>query len=94
MKPAGPALVWFRNDLRISDNPALSAAINRGGPVAGLYVLETERDGARPLGAAASWKLHGALNALRNALDTINVPLILMRGSSKDILPKSGFNRS
>ena len=88
MKPAGPALVWFRNDLRISDNPALSAAINRGGPVAGLYVLETGRDGARPLGAAASWKLHGALNALRDALDTINVPLILMRGSSNDILPK------
>jgi len=88
MKPAGPALVWFRNDLRISDNPALSAAINLGCPVAGLYVLETESDGARALGAAAAWKLHGALDALSNALDTINVPLILMRGSSKDILPK------
>src|SRR6185436_3034073 len=33
MKPA-PTLVWFRHDLRLADNPALAAAIKRGGPVA------------------------------------------------------------
>ena len=69
MNSVGPSLVWFRNDLRISDNPALSAAIDRGGPVAALYVLELGGDGGRALGLAALWKLHGALEALREALD-------------------------
>ncbi len=88
MNSVGPSLVWFRNDLRVSDNPALSAAIDRGGPVAGLYVLELGGDGGRPLGLAALWKLHGALEALREALDKINVPLILKRGVSDKILPE------
>ncbi|HEY0032404.1 MAG TPA: deoxyribodipyrimidine photo-lyase, partial [Devosia sp.] len=34
------SLVWLRNDLRVADNPALSAAISRGGKVAALYIHE------------------------------------------------------
>ena len=43
-------IVWFRQDLRISDNPALAAAAKRG-PVVPLYILDD--DGRRPLGAAS-----------------------------------------
>ena len=32
------AIVWFRNDLRLADNPALSAAIDRGSPVLPVFV--------------------------------------------------------
>ena len=46
-------LVWFRDDLRCSDNPALAAAAERGGPVAALYVPEDDDIGPRRLGAAA-----------------------------------------
>jgi len=78
-----PALVWFRDDLRTGDNPALSAAVAAGGPVAGLYVLEAaERDGPRPLGAAARWKLHGALAALAADLAALDIPLLLVRGDA------------
>ena len=47
-------IVWFRDDLRLSDHPALHAAGPR--PVSGLYVLDPESrtPEARPLGGAAN----------------------------------------
>jgi deoxyribodipyrimidine photo-lyase len=33
-----PIIVWFRDDLRLSDHPALHAAANTGAPVICLYV--------------------------------------------------------
>lgn len=73
-----PAIVWFRKDLRVADNPALCAALSRGGPVVGLYVLEE----GRPLspGGAQRWFLHHALEALTERLARIGVPLVLRRG--------------
>jgi len=34
-----PVIVWFRDDLRLSDHPALHAAAATGAPVICLYVL-------------------------------------------------------
>ena len=48
-------IVWFRQDLRTSDNPALAAGAKRGAVVP-LYVLDEE--GRRPLGGASRWWLH------------------------------------
>ena len=45
---SSPSIVWFRDDLRLADNPALRAAIDRGEPIIGLYVLDEESDGIRP----------------------------------------------
>ena len=39
-----PQLVWFRQDLRTADQPALRAAAERG-PTVGLYVLDDETPG-------------------------------------------------
>ena len=44
-----PSIVWFRDDLRLADHPALRAAVDRGEPVIGLYVLDEESEGIRPL---------------------------------------------
>ena len=80
-----PAIVWFRRDLRVADNPALCAAIASGRPVIGLYVLE---DGS-PLapGGAQRWFLHHALDALSAALRSFNAPLVLRRGrAGKEVL--------
>ena len=55
----GPALVWFRNDLRLADNPALRDALAAGGPVLPVYILD-DADAWRP-GGAARWWLHGSL---------------------------------
>ena len=45
------ALFWFRDDLRLADNPALAAAA-RAGPVLCLYILDEGGD-RRPRGGAA-----------------------------------------
>ena len=62
-----PSIVWFRDDLRLADNPALRAAIDRDEPVIGLYVLDEETPGIRPLGGAARWWLHHSLASLGRA---------------------------
>jgi len=73
-----PALVWFRDDLRISDHPALSAAARSGRPVLAVYVLDEETE--RPLGGASRWWLAGSLETLAAELGALGVPLLLRRG--------------
>ena len=63
-----PAIVWFRNDLRISDNPALLAAARSGAPLVALYILDDESPGEWRTGAAARWWLHHSLAALAQSL--------------------------
>ena len=83
---AAPSIVWFRDDLRVADHPALTAAIERGGPVVGVYVLDEESPGIRVLGGAAKWWLHGSLEALREALDRVGAPLVLRRGATARVI--------
>ncbi|HRF09590.1 MAG TPA: deoxyribodipyrimidine photo-lyase [Xanthobacteraceae bacterium] len=80
-----PVLVWFRNDLRTSDNPALHAAAKREAPVIALYVLE-EVEGLRKRGAAWDWWLAGSLRALARKLEHLGVPLVLRRGDPRKIV--------
>jgi deoxyribodipyrimidine photo-lyase len=80
------SLIWFRDDLRVADNPALLAAVADGGAVA-LYVLDEESEGIRPLGGAAKWWLHHALADLRRELEGLGIPLILRRGPGADVVP-------
>ncbi|MDO8382471.1 MAG: deoxyribodipyrimidine photo-lyase, partial [Microbacterium sp.] len=77
------SLVWFRDDLRIADNPALRAAVERGGPIIALYVLDEVSDGIRPLGGAACWWLHGSLTSLGESLRELGVQLVLRRGPAE-----------
>lgn len=81
-----PALLWFRNDLRIDDHPALTAAAASGAPVVAVYVLDDTQDG-RPLGGAARWWLHHSLAALRESLAKLGAPLLLRRGTAVQVLP-------
>lgn len=79
-----PSLVWFRQDLRLQDNPALQAAIARGGAIVPLYVLE---EGRGP-GGAARWWLHHSLARLEEALRERGSRLILARGEPGDVIAK------
>ncbi|WP_104117104.1 deoxyribodipyrimidine photo-lyase [Arthrobacter sp. B1805] len=81
-------LVWFRDDLRISDNPALVAAADRGDDVVACYVLDEETDGIRPLGSASKWWLHHSLEALAGTLEGLGIPLVLRRGAAGEVLPQ------
>lgn len=80
-----PALVWFRDDLRVADNPALSAAAATGRPVVCLFVLE-EDAGLRSPGGAARWWLHHSLAALDGELRRRGGRLVLRRGPAPRVL--------
>ena len=75
-----PSLVWFRNDLRLGDNPALAAAVARGEGVVCFYVLDDETPGDWALGGASRWWLHHGLQALDRDLSTNGNRLLLIRG--------------
>ena len=77
---ASPTIVWLRDDLRLGDNPALTAAAERGEPVVLVYILDEESPGIRPLGAASRWWLHNSLAALGERL-------VLRRGAAEQVLP-------
>jgi deoxyribodipyrimidine photo-lyase len=81
-----PALVWFRQDLRLQDNPALEAATARGGPVIPVFILDDEADGAWRRGAASRWWLHHALTSLDGSLRDRRSRLIAARGDSTALL--------
>lgn len=82
-----PSLVWFRDDLRLTDHPALRAALDRGEPVIGLYVLDEESDGVREIGGAARWWLHHSLASLSERLSERGSTLVLRRGRAADVVP-------
>ncbi|MBK5957128.1 deoxyribodipyrimidine photolyase [Rhodoplanes elegans] len=82
-----PTLVWFRDDLRLADNPALTAAAGGDGPVVAVYVLDDESPGVRPLGGASRWWLAGSLRALAADLRARGVHLVLRRGPAAQVVP-------
>jgi deoxyribodipyrimidine photo-lyase len=86
MAPAPPVLVWFRDDLRLSDHPALHAAAATGAPVICLYVLDQQSPGVRPLGGAARWWLAQSLRDLQASLQRIGGSLLLRRGTAPTIM--------
>lgn len=80
-KPA-KSIVWFRHDLRLADNPALTAAAEVG-EVFPVYIWAPEEEGDFPYGCATRWWLHESLAALQIAL---NGRLILRRGAALNCL--------
>lgn len=83
-----PTLLWFRHDLRLQDNPALQAAIERGEPLIPVYILDEEDEGDWPPGGASRWWLHHALSDLQEQLAKHGLHLILRRGKPREILQK------
>ncbi len=79
---APATLLWFRLDLRLTDNPALEAARQRGGPVVPVFVWAPEEEGDWPPGGASRWWLHRSLAALAGDLETRGARLLIRRGPS------------
>jgi deoxyribodipyrimidine photo-lyase len=76
---------WFRNDLRLADNPALLHAAEQGAVVP-VFIWHPDEYGTWQPGGASKWWLHESLAALCAALEKIGSRLILRRGSPLDVL--------
>ncbi|GGD55031.1 cryptochrome/photolyase family protein [Croceicoccus mobilis] len=76
-----PQIVWLRRDLRLADQPALTAAAGAG-PVICVYVLDDEGPGNRKMGGASRWWLHHSLDAMATELGKHQSRLILRRGEA------------
>ena len=78
------AIHWFRQDLRISDNPALCAAV-RFGAVIPIYILDEVNAGDDAMGAASRVWLHKSLQKLNESLQG---KLQVFSGDARQILPE------
>jgi deoxyribodipyrimidine photo-lyase len=90
--PAQTTLFWFRRDLRLGDNPALTQAVARSGEDGGslLPVFAWEPRGRRRWapGGAARWWLVNSLSALDGELRRMGSRLALGQGDAAAALPE------
>ncbi len=81
---SNPTILWFRQDLRLGDNPALDAAVKSGAAILPVYILDDENAGAWKMGAASRVWLHHSLKALN---DSLGDKLVLLRGDATIQIP-------
>ena len=80
----GTAIHWFRQDLRLSDNPALDSAAQYETLIP-IYILDEVNCGEFKMGAASKWWLHQSLTKLNESLDG---KLLVYQGNPHEILNK------
>ncbi|MBL0941666.1 MAG: deoxyribodipyrimidine photo-lyase [Alphaproteobacteria bacterium] len=79
-------IVWFRQDLRLSDNPALYHAVANNKPIIPLYILKESPNYEWQMRGAQRWWLHESLISLEKSLQAIGLKLILRRGNPEQVL--------
>ena len=78
------AIVWFRQDLRLADNPALYAAADSGAHVIPVFIHEEAAADWQP-GTASRWWLEHSLARLNDALGDA---LYIVTGDAREIIPR------
>ncbi len=80
------AIVWFRQDLRLSDNPAINHALAQHAAVIPVYIHCLEEEEDWPPGGATRWWLHHSLDSLSHHLRPLGSQLILRSGPALSVL--------
>lgn len=83
-----PVILWLRQDLRLSDNPALAAAHATKRPLILLYLLDDVTPGQWRTGGASRWWLHKSLEALTRDVEKRGGRLLLRRGTAEKEIPQ------
>ncbi len=81
-----PVIYWFRQDLRLSDLPALRAAIDSGAPVIPFFAIDEDTPGEWAPGNASRWWLQHSLLALSASIEKRGGRLVVQRGGSEALL--------
>ena len=81
------AIVWFRQDLRLSDNPAFLRACEQYSQVLPIYI-DDDATQQLPLGEASRVWLHHSLHQLRQSLQQYGSDLLLFQGDANSIVMK------
>lgn len=82
------ALVWFRRDLRLKDNPALSAALSDGFEPVLVYVHAPHEQAPWVPGAANTTWLHHSLLKLAHEITALGGQIVLLKGDSLEELER------
>ena len=77
-------IVWFRQDLRKEDNPALFKAAENDATIFPIYILDDENADRWSMGEASRWWLHKSLYSLNKSL---NGNLHFFIGKADQIIP-------
>jgi deoxyribodipyrimidine photo-lyase len=77
------AIFWFRQDLRLEDNPGLYQACTNHSEIILLYIQDTPISELKK--TAQSWWLHHSLQQLSQSLATHKLQLCLKKGNPEDI---------
>jgi deoxyribodipyrimidine photo-lyase len=84
---SGIALAWFRRDLRLHDNPALTAALRAAARVVPVFVLDPRLLEGPRSSANRTWFLLGSLRALAGDLEALGAPLVVRSGRPEEVIP-------
>lgn len=75
-------LIWFRNDLRIRDNPALSYGCNQSEPIRAVFCVCEKQWQEHGLGERRIGLIHQAINELKTSLKDLNIELDILESHS------------
>ena len=81
------SLYWFRDDLRLTDLPGLTAAASTG-PVVPIFIRDSDLGEEWRIGSASQWWLHHSLVALQHSLAEQGLELILRSGQTVEVLTR------
>jgi len=80
------ALIWFRRDLRLADNPALARAVEVAETIIPVYIHNPAHGGEWSMGRASQWWLHHSLESLDGALRRLGSRLVVRHGDEQQAL--------
>jgi len=73
------SILWFRQDLRLADHPALHAAVQRGAVIP-VFIYSPEEEDAWPPGDASKWWFHHSLQSLAASFEKRGAKMVIRRG--------------
>jgi deoxyribodipyrimidine photo-lyase len=90
-KSSSGTLFWFRQDLRLDDQPALLAAAEKSEPVIPVFLWPLNERIAWPMGDAGKSWLYHSLRSLQAILKQRGSCLVLRRGQVSATLSAAGL---